>query len=192
MHLSQCIQKVHVTDGGGGYTDLPNVTITTTTGTSASLLAVTDDIGAIDLECKDGGFNYSASNPPDLTARAHFVLKDVTGLLQHKHTHTHVGTVKSFDSNTNILETTFENVSTSRTRTRWITFNQGIELEDGNVAGDATIVEGIQLEDEQEVETQEDDNIILDGTEVVTPDARFIRHTVKVIRNATDTATYIK
>ena len=51
-----------------------------------------------------------------------------------------------------------------------------------------TIVEGIQLEDEQEVETQEDDNIVLDGTEVVTPSARFIRHTVKVIRNAADTA----
>ena len=53
------IQKVHVTDGGGGYTDLPNVTITTTTGTSASLLAVTNDIGAIDsLSVDDGGFNY--------------------------------------------------------------------------------------------------------------------------------------
>ena len=51
-------------------------------------------------------------------------------------------------------------------------FNQGIELEDGNVAGDATIVEGIQLEDEQEVETQEDDNIVLDGTEVVTPSCK--------------------
>ena len=74
------IQKVHVTDGGGGYTDLPNVTITTTTGTSASLLAVTDDIGAIDsVRIKDGGFRYSSDNPPDFTARAHFVLKDVTG-----------------------------------------------------------------------------------------------------------------
>ena len=32
-----------------------------------------------------------------------------------------------------------------------------------------TIVEGIQLEDEQDIETEEDDNIVLEGTEVVTP-----------------------
>ena len=51
--LTGAIQKVHVSNGGEGYSDLPNVTITTTTGTGASLLAVTDDIGAIDsLECR--------------------------------------------------------------------------------------------------------------------------------------------
>ena len=70
------IQKVHITDGGGGYSDLPNVTISTTTGTSASLLALTDDIGAIDsLNVDDSGFNYSISNPPDLTAESSLYFK---------------------------------------------------------------------------------------------------------------------
>ena len=54
--------------------------------------------------------------------------------------------------------------------------------------GDNTITEGIELEQEQDFETEEGDNIILDGTEIATPPPRFIYHTVKVIRNATDTA----
>ena len=185
------IQKVHISDGGGGYSDLPNVTITTTTGTSASLLALTDDIGAIDsLEVKDGGFNYSSTNPPDLITRAHFVLKDVTGTFANTNTlTTHVGTVKSFDSDTNILETTFENVIRVEQEQDG-TFNEGIELEDGTVLDDNTIVEGIQLEDEQDIETEEDDNIVLEGTEVVTPAVRFIQHVVKVIRNTEGNNVY--
>ena len=185
------IQKVHISDGGGAYSDLPDITITTTTGTSASLLAVTDDIGAIDsLSVDDTGFNYSSTNPPDLTARAHFVLKDVTGTFANTNTlTTHVGTVKSFDSDTNILETTFENVIRVEQEQEG-TFNEGIELEDGTVLDDNTIVEGIQLEDEQDIETEEDDNIVLEGTEVITPDARFIRHVVKVVRNTAGNNVY--
>ena len=34
-----------MSDGGGGYSDLPNVTITTTTGTGGITSIVTDDIG---------------------------------------------------------------------------------------------------------------------------------------------------
>ena len=79
------------------------------------------------------------------------------------------------------------------------TFNEGIELEDGTVASD-DIVEGIQLEDEQDIETGDQvgrpfigvgdpiDNIKLDGTEVVTPPADFVTLVVKVVRNADDTA----
>ncbi len=185
------IQKVHVSNGGKGYSDLPNVTITTTTGTGASLLAVTDDIGAIDsLSVDDSGFNYTSSNPPDLTARAHFVLKDVTGTFENTNTlTTHVGTVKSFNSDTNILETTFENVVRVEQEQDG-TFNEGIELEDGTVVSDNTIVEGIQLEDEQDIETEEDDNIVLEGTEIVTPSAKFIRHIVKVVRTAAGNNVY--
>ena len=73
---------------------------------------MTNDIGAIDsLEVKDSGFNYSASNPPDITARAHFVLKDVTGTFATAASlTTHTGVVKGFDSDTQVLDTTFENV----------------------------------------------------------------------------------
>ena len=48
----------------------------------------------------------------------------------------------------------------------------------------------MQLEDEQDIETEEDDNIVLEGTEVVTPSARFIRHVVKVIRNTEGNNVY--
>ena len=75
---------------------------------------------------------------------------------------------KSFDSDTNVLETTFENVIRVEQEQDG-TFNEGIELEDGTVIGDNTITEGIELEQEQDFETEEGDNIILDGTEIATP-----------------------
>ena len=182
------IQKIHISDGGGGYTSLPTITISTTTGTSAALLAVTDDIGAIDsVRIKDGGFRYSSDNPPDFTARAHFVLKDVTGTFSDTNTlTTHTGTVKSFDTNTKVLETTFENVVRVE-QEQTGTFNEGIDLEDGTLAGDENVVEGIQLEDLQDFDPTEGDSIILEGTEVVTPDPKYVVLKVKKIRNADDT-----
>ena len=86
-----------------------------------------------------------------------------------------------------MLDTTFENVIRVEQEQDG-TFNQGIELEDGNVAGDASIVEGIQLEDEQDFEPDEGDSIVLEGTEVVTPPAEYVILRVKVVRNADDTA----
>ena len=87
----------------------------------------------------------------------------MTGTFENTNTlTTHVGTVKSFDSDTNILETTFENVIRVEQEQDG-TFNEGIELEDGTVVSDNTIVEGIQLEDEQDIETEEDDNISSGG-----------------------------
>ena len=119
-------------------------------------------------------------------------MKDVTGTFENTNTlTTHVGTVKSFDSDTNILETTFENVVRVEQEQDG-TFNEGIELEDGTVVSDNTIVEGIQLEDEQDIETEEDDNISSRGTEVVTPSARFIRHIVRVVRTGLLVIMYIK
>ena len=178
------IQKAHVASGGEGYTDLPSVTITTTTGTGASLLSVTNDIGAIQsVKVKESGFRYSSSNPPELSPIAHFVVKDVSGTFSKNNTLTsHVGTVQGFESDTNVLDTTFENVIRVEQEQDG-TFNQGIELEDGNIAGDASVVEGIQLEDEQDFEPDEGDSIVLDGTEVVTPPAKYFSYKVKVVEN---------
>ena len=185
------IQKAHVASGGEGYTDLPSVTITTTTGTGASLLSVTNDIGAIQsVKVKESGFRYSSSNPPELSPIAHFVVKDVSGTFSKNNTLTsHVGTVQGFNSDTNILDTTFENVIRVEQEQDG-TFNQGIELEDGNVAGDASVVEGIQLEDEQDFEPDEGDSIVLDGTEVVTPPAKYFSYKVKVVENTSGKNVY--
>ena len=213
---SGSIQRVHISDSGVGYTSLPTITVSTTTGTSAKLLALTDDIGAVEsLKVSDVGFNYTDTNLPDLTLRAHFVVKDVSGTFSDGNTlTTHVGTVKGFNSNTNVLDTTFENVVRVE-QEQTGTFQESIELEDGTVEfsgsttdySDATtgspnrsfqyadgtrdllssvIDQGILLEDEQDFDDGE--NIILDGTEIVTPGSKLINLKVKVIRNATDTA----
>ena len=99
-------------DGGSGYTDLPTITVTSTTGTGTKLLAITKDIGATkSIKIKNTGFDYSAGNPPDVTLQGHFVIKDVTGTFAENNTlTTHVGTVKAWDSDTQVLDTTFENV----------------------------------------------------------------------------------
>ncbi len=77
------IRKVKVTDGGNGYSKLPTVSVTSTSGTSASLKSNTTDIGrANSIEIKDGSFDLDSSNPPDATFQAHFVLKDVQEHLQ--------------------------------------------------------------------------------------------------------------
>ena len=106
------IRKVKVTDGGNGYSKLPTVSITSTSGTSASLKSNTTDIGrANGIEIKDGSFDLDSSNPPDATFQAHFVLKDITGTFASGNTlTTHTGTVQGWDADTQVLSTTFENV----------------------------------------------------------------------------------
>ena len=68
---SGSIQSSHISEGGVGYLpSLPTVAISTTTGTGAKLLAVTDDIGSVkSIKIEDQGFNFKSTNPPDLTLR---------------------------------------------------------------------------------------------------------------------------
>ena len=182
------IQKIHISDGGGAYTDIPTLSITTTTGTGAKIVAVTDDIGAItEVNVQDSGFAYSVTNPPEMTPQAHFVLKDVSGTFTSGNTlTTHVGTVKGFDSNTGVLDTTFENVIRVEQESS-STFQQGIQLETYTVIAE-DIAAGFLLEDTQDFEPDEGDSIILEGTEVVTPPAEYVILRVKVVRNDDDTA----
>ena len=104
------ITRIFLKDGGAGYNALPTVTVTSLTGTGTALLATTNTIGAVDsIKIEDSGFNYSTA--PDLTFRANFILKDVTGTFEAAKTlTTHTGTVKDWDSTTGLLETTFEDV----------------------------------------------------------------------------------
>ena len=182
---SGSIQKVQVANGGGqGYTKLPTVSVTTTTGTGAVLTATTENIGAArSIKINDGGFNYVGTNPPDATFRAHFVLKDVTGTFANTNTlTTHTGTVKGWDANTKVLDTTFENVIRVE-QEQTGTFQDGIQLEQGNLEH---MPASFLLEDILDFDDGE--NIVLDGTETFTPPAQTIIKKVRVARNAADTA----
>ena len=145
LALSTSLRKVQVTDGGNGYSKLPTLTITSTSGTGGKLIANTTDIGRTNsIEIKDGSFALSSSNPPDATFQAHFVLKDITGTFTAGNTlTTHTGTVKGWDSGTQVLSTTFENVVRTKGQPS-STVNEGIQLEIGNSEQEA---HGILLED---------------------------------------------
>ena len=70
------ITKIHLKDGGGGYTSLPTISVTSNLGTSTVLTPTTNTIGAVDeVKVVDSGFDYSEA--PALDFRANFVLKDV-------------------------------------------------------------------------------------------------------------------
>lgn len=161
------IQRVFLSDGGLYNSDLPTVTITSTGGTGAALTALTNDIGsAKSINVNNTGFNYLSNNPPEIELRAHFILKDVTGTFANANTLTsHTGVVKGFDSNTKVLDTTFEDVIRT-VQEQEGTFNEEIALEKGT-----TILEpqGILLEDELDFDDGEGilletgGSILLDG-----------------------------
>ena len=182
---SGSIQKVHVGTGGKAYTKLPTASITSTSGTGASLITLTEDIGSIEsLKITDSGYNYSVANPPDITPRSHFILKDITGTFASGNLLTsHTGTVKGFDSNTNVLDVDFENVVRVEQEQSG-TFNEGIQLEEGT--GQQEQSSGILLEDEQDFDDGE--NIVLDGTGTSTTQPVFKRLYVTMVRNLDDTA----
>ena len=170
------IRKIFVESPGNGYTTLPTIAITTKFGTNAVLTSLTDSIGkALSLKVNDGGFNYNVNNFPAATMRAHFILKDVSGAFGIANTlTTHTGTVKAWDANTKLLTTTFENVIRVDHEQDG-TFNEGIQLEEP--AGDA-LTSNIILQDTQFFVGG--DNIVLDGTEVVSEPVRTFKFKVKV------------
>jgi hypothetical protein len=166
------------TTGGNGYTKLPTVAVTeTTSGTGAKLIATTTDIGAAEaFTITDGGLRYSSTNPPDIEPTAHFVLKDVSGTFAADATlTTHTGTVKSYDSSTQVLSTSFANVVRVNQESDGSTNNQGIELEQGT---ELEIPDGVLLETEQDFDDGE--GIIFDGTGTFTPTPQTFTFKVQV------------
>jgi len=180
---SGSIQKVFV-NANGGYTDLPTTSVTTTSGTGAKLIPTTTDIGAAkSLKIIDPGFTYKASNPPEVDVRAHFVVKDVSGTFASGSTlTTHTGTVKGWNSTTQILDTTFKNVVRFE-QEQGGTFNEGIQLEQGNRQ---MLPSAFELETEKDFTDGE--SIILEGTSIFTPSPQTFIYKVRVARNADDTA----
>jgi hypothetical protein len=137
------IKKIQLTNKGNGFTELPTITIDPSRGTkvldtqgnyddpsNAALIANTTDIGAIDeIKIKDGGANYVTTDIPDVEPRANLILKDVSGtFVAGESLTTHTGIVKSFDANTQVLQTTIEDVVRTTLET---TDALPIGLEDG-------------------------------------------------------------
>ena len=105
------ITKIHLTDNGNGFTKLPTVTIDPARGTKVldtqgnydnpvtccidmqpQLISVRID----EILVTDGGANYSTTELPDITARANFVVKDVTGtFVTGESLTTHTGIVQN-------------------------------------------------------------------------------------------------
>ena len=177
------IRKVQVTDGGNGYSKLPTVSVTSDSGTGASLLANTTDIGRTNgIEIKDGSFDLDSSNPPEVTFQAHFVLKDVTGTFASGNTlTTHTGTVKNWNANTQVLSTTFENVIRTDGEAT-TTVQNGIRLEN-NAESEP---HGILLEDV--LDFDDGKNILTNATGTTTPTNTTETFKVTVGRNSDDTA----
>ena len=102
------ITKVFLQDGGIGYSKLPTVTVTSKFGTGTKLLATTQTIGAVEsVEVTNFGMDYDEA--PTAEFRANFVIKDITGTFSTGSAlTTHDGTVRSFESGTQILETSIE------------------------------------------------------------------------------------
>ena len=177
------IRKVQVTDGGNGYSKLPTISVTSDSGTGASLLANTTDIGRTNgIEIKDGSFDLDSSNPPEVTFQAHFVLKDVTGTFASGNTlTTHTGTVKNWNANTQVLSTTFENVIRTDGEAT-TTVQNGIRLEN-NAESEP---HGILLEDV--LDFDDGKNILTNATGTTTPTNTTETFKVTVGRNSDDTA----
>ena len=177
------IRKVIVTNSGRGYTDLPTVSVTSVNGSDAALLAITGDIGAIEsIKIKEPGLDYSVTNPPDLTPRAHFVVKNVTGTFASGNTlTTHEGTVKGWDSSTQVLDATFENVIRIDGEESG-TFNQGIQLERGNTTGSLNT---LLLEDVHKHDS--DRKLLINSTGSTTRGPRYIRKKISVVENTLNT-----
>jgi hypothetical protein len=130
------ITKIFLANGGSGYNKLPTVTVTSTSGTSTSLLATTDNIGAVgEVDITNAGFAYTAEPTSDFNAN--FVLKDITGTFAANETLAssgHTGTIVSFDDTTNVLKTSFDNVVRLELE---VADEEGITLEDSlRVGGD--------------------------------------------------------
>jgi hypothetical protein len=137
------ITRVFVENSGSGYNSLPTVTVSSTSGTKVlkstsgtyitpttpELIATTTDIGAASkIKITDSGANYSEA--PEITFNANFVLKDTSGtFVVGEALTTHTGIVKSFNTDTQVLKTTLEDVVRTTLET---TDALPIGLEDGS------------------------------------------------------------
>ena len=95
------IRKINFINGGAGYSNLPTVTVTSTGGSGAKIIANTNNIGSvkdIDISLSTGLLNDSPSK--QIFPRVHAIVKNITGTISVNNTITSggTGTIKNFDS----------------------------------------------------------------------------------------------
>ena len=72
------IRKINLTNGGGGYSALPIITIADNTNTTAKLLSSSNTIGSIeDVKLQTFGFDYSTA--PEAVLNINVILKNISG-----------------------------------------------------------------------------------------------------------------
>ena len=103
--IGSSIRNIRVTGKGNSYTTLPSVSITSSTGSSATMLATTTDgIGRIlEILIKDYGVGYV--RPPTVTFNKNVIIKNITGTFEKGDAITSFdGSVVSYESATQVLQ----------------------------------------------------------------------------------------
>ena len=100
------IRKINFINGGAGYSALPAVTVTSTGGSGAKIIADTNNIGSvkdIDISLSTGLPNDSPSK--QIFPRVHAIVKNITGTISVNNTITSggTGTIKNFDPDKQIV-----------------------------------------------------------------------------------------
>ena len=107
------ITDIRMIQNGNGFTSLPTLTITSTSGNGAKVLAYGSEIGrALTINVIESGHNYQASPAPTIVLPTYILCTGVTGTFSEGETVTGAAatsgtvtsTVVSFDTNTQVLK----------------------------------------------------------------------------------------
>ena len=108
------ITDVRLINEGNGYTSLPTLSITSSAGTGAKVLAYGSEIGrALTINVIEAGYNYEASPSPTIIFPTYLLITDIVGSFTAGETVTGLGsdgsstitaTVVSLNTNTNVLK----------------------------------------------------------------------------------------
>ena len=166
------ITRITVNKGGQGYSLLPTATVRSQYGANAKVFATTQDIGRVEsVNVTNAGFNYSEA--PTTELRANFIVKDISGTFSvgDALTAPAIGTVRSFDSTTQVLSVSIEDTIAVEGEQNGETPTEGMQLEDslidqsyvnGNLISDANLVYGENLV------AEDGDRIIIDAVNALT------------------------
>ena len=108
------ITDIRMIQNGNGYLSLPSLTITSTSGNGAKVLAYGSEIGrALTVNVIESGYNYQASPAPTIVLPTYILLTGITGSFSAGETVTGANaaangtvtsTVVSFDTDTQVLK----------------------------------------------------------------------------------------
>jgi hypothetical protein len=142
------ITDIRIINAGSNYTTLPTITITSTSGADATVIAYGNEIGKVQgLKIVESGAEYQQSpTPPTLTLPTYILVKDVSGSIVADTTATSLdsssssitATVSSFNSDLQIVKV----ISASGTFEvdREITFSNGASATIAKVDGATSTV----------------------------------------------------